>query len=77
MQQGLIRDVIEDLVCPKGFLCCTEGLEKLCKAKDVGMRTFVQCLEPNPIECPFSKLLAVSYVCKCPLRIYITKELNK
>ena len=74
MEQSLIRDAIEELVCPKGFRCCTEGLEKLCKVKDVGMQTFVQCLEQHAHECPFSKHLAFVYVCKCPLRVYIAKE---
>jgi hypothetical protein len=77
MEQSLIRDAIEELVCPKGFTCCTEGLEKLCKAKDVGMQTFVLCLEPNPLECPFSKPVAIWYMCECPLRVYIAKEVKK
>ena len=72
-----LEKVVGDLVCPKDFKCCTEGLENLCKVRDVGMQTFVQCLEPNPHECPFSKLLAAAYVCKCSLRIYISKKLKK
>jgi hypothetical protein len=72
-----LTETIDHLVCPKAFKCCTDGLEKLCKAEDVGMQTFVRCLEANPPECPFSKLLAVSYVCTCSLRIYISKKLKK
>jgi hypothetical protein len=74
--EKVLRETIDDLVCPTNFKCCTEGLEDLCKVRDVGMQTFVQCLEPNPHECPFSKLLAAAYVCKCPLRVYMCKKLK-
>jgi hypothetical protein len=79
MEQDLgkkINENIEKFECPKGFSCCTEGFETLCKARDVGKQTFLECLEPNPRECPFSKLLAAWYICKCPLRIYIAKKLK-
>jgi hypothetical protein len=75
--EQVLTETIDHLACPKAFKCCTEGLENLCKAEDVGMQSFVQCLEASPNECPFSKLLAVSYVCTCPLRVYIAKTLKK
>jgi hypothetical protein len=40
-----LREVIGDLECPKDFKCCVEGLEKLCKAKDIGL----DCLKTNPV----------------------------
>ena len=76
MEQGLkkkLKELIGDLTCPKGFTCCTEGLENLCKARDVGLETFIECLEDDPYICAFSiRLSGLSY-CKCPLRVYIAK----
>lgn len=74
--ERVLTETIDDLVCPKNFKCCTEGIEDLCEVRDVGMQTFVQCLITDPHECPFSKLLAYTYVCKCPLRVYICKKLK-
>ncbi len=75
--EQILTQTIDHLVCPQAFKCCTEGLENLCKVQDIGMQTFVRCLEASPDECPFSKLLDVWYVCTCSLRIYISKKLKK
>jgi hypothetical protein len=72
-----LKELIGDLVCPKDFKCCTEGLENLCKARDVGLETVVECLEEDPYVCPFSMSLGGMYYCKCPVRVYITKKLKK
>ena len=77
MKQNLeekIKEHIGDLTCPKDFKCCTEGLENLCKARDVGLGTFIECLEDEPHECPFSMRLSGLSYCKCPLRVYIAKN---
>ncbi|MBW2174042.1 MAG: hypothetical protein JRF64_05250 [Deltaproteobacteria bacterium] len=80
MEQNLekeLQEIIGSITCSKDFKCYKSGFEVLCKARDVGLETFLECLEENPQECPFSKLLAAWYICKCPLRIYIAKELKK
>jgi hypothetical protein len=80
MEQGLekkLKEIIGDLECPKGFKCCTEGLEKLCKAQDVGLQWYLLCLEPQPQKCKFSVFVANKYLCECPLRVYIAKKLKK
>ena len=73
--ENKIEEFVGKLGCPKGFRCCTEGLEGLCKAQDVGLAT--ECLEENPFECPFSVPFGGLYYCECPLRVYIAKELKK
>lgn len=80
MQQDLekpLREAISDLVCPKDFKCCTEGLENLCKARDIGIQLYLECLEQNPFECTFSVHFGRKYYCECPLRVYIAKKLKK
>ncbi len=63
--------------CPKGFLCYKSGIKALCKAKDIGLKAFLLCLEKGPEECSFSRSFGTSHLCQCPLRIYIAKKLKK
>ena len=72
-----LRKLIGELKCPKGFTCYTSGFNILCKAKDVGMESFLECLEDDPKACVFSIGYGASYYCKCPLRVYIAKILCK
>ena len=80
MEQDLkkeLREIIGDLKCPKDFKCCTEGLENLCKARDVGLESHILCMEKNPTQCEFAAPFGSKYFCRCPLRIYMVKKLKK
>jgi len=72
-----IQDIIGQMKCPKGFTCAESGFEKLCKSKDIGLESFIECLEDNPSSCKFSISFGYGYFCQCPLRIYIAKNLKK
>lgn len=69
--------LLNGLQCPKDFLCYTSGLEKLCRAEDIGLETFLVCLEKNPPDCRFTVEFGDMYFCQCPLRVYIARKLNK
>jgi hypothetical protein len=80
MRQDLkqeIEEIIGQFECPKDFRCYKSGLEVLCKAKYIGAEVFLECLEEVPHRCTFSLFLGRSYLCQCPLRAYIAKELKK
>ena len=36
-----------------------------CKAKDIGLDSFVKCLEKDAHSCPFSVRYGYSYYCEC------------
>ena len=72
-----IEEIIGGIQCPKDFLCCKAGLDNLCKAKDIGIESFLECLEKEPQDCKFSLFYGYSYFCQCPLRIYLAKKLCK
>jgi hypothetical protein len=38
-----------------------------CKVKDIGLNSFLLCLEDNPKLCVYSLSYGDSYFCKCPL----------
>ena len=72
-----IEEIIGGMKCPKDFRCYQSGLEVLCKAKDIGLDTYLQCMEVYPKRCSFSVAFGYSHLCECPLRAYIAKKLKK
>jgi hypothetical protein len=69
--------IMKLLDCPKEFVCYKSGFDRLCRAEDIGSESFLQCLEGNSSDCNFSLFQGGLYFCKCPLRIYIKKNLHK
>ena len=72
-----IDAILNGLQCSKDFVCCTSGLKKLCKAEDIGLGSFLICLEKDPKACNFFVLFGDKHFCQCPLRVYIAKKLWK
>lgn len=72
-----LEKIIDDLQCPKDFECYKSGFEILCKAKNIGLESYLECLEGDARDCKFSFPFADTYFCKCPLRIYIANKLKK
>jgi hypothetical protein len=72
-----IEEIIGQLKCSKDFECYKAGYENLCKAKDIGLESFLECLEQDLQGCQFSIPFGNTRFCQCPLRVYIAKKLNK
>jgi hypothetical protein len=72
-----IKKIIGRLKCRHEFRCCKMGFQDLCKAKDIGLESHLECLEEHPFDCTFSVAFGHSYFCHCPLRVYIAKKLKK
>ena len=49
-----IEQIIAGMDCAKDFECYKSGFTNLCPIKDIGMETFVECLEKRPEGCEFS-----------------------
>lgn len=75
-----IREQVEKIIgtmkCPKDFRCAEHDFEQLCKAQDYGNEKYVMCLEEKPPKCPFSIPFGLGGYCKCPLRVYLCKEMQ-
>ena len=71
-----IEELMETLQCSKDFICYKSGFKTLCKAKDHGLPGYLDCLEESP-NCTFALPFGKGHFCKCPIRIYIIKELGK
>ena len=75
-QKTRIEEIISEMECPKNFECYESGFTKLTKIKDIGLDTFVKCSADKPQNCPHSFPFGHKFFCKCPLRVYIAKELK-
>lgn len=73
-----IERIITDIECPKDFVCYQSEFEHVCKAKDIGLENYLDCLgeATSTMLCPFSLSFGNSYMCRCPLRVYLAKNLN-
>jgi len=71
-----IEEIVTHLQCPKDFTCKKSGFKVLCKAKDIGVESFLICLEEDPPKCKFSLALEREYICECPVRICVAKKLG-
>ena len=72
-----IEELMAGMECPKKFECADSGFEQLCKARDFGLDSFLECLEESPSKCTFALSFGSTYFCQCPLRVYLSKALGK
>jgi len=75
-----IQEIIGGMQCPKNFKCAEGGFENLCRAKDFGDENYLHCLEETSPACPFAVLYDHGFqmrFCRCPLRVYLAKNLGK
>jgi hypothetical protein len=74
--ENQVEEIMSGLTCPKDFRCYHSGFRNLCKAKDIGLASFVACLMSDPLECKFSLLFGGVFFCTCPIRIHLSKNLQ-
>jgi len=74
---GQIEKIIGSMTCSKGFDCFKSGFENLCRAKIVGDGKIIECSPENRQSCEHRFGFMDKTFCKCRLRHYIAKNLNK
>jgi hypothetical protein len=72
-----IEEIIDGLKCPKDFSCYISKFKSLCRAKDIGLESFIACMDKDPLGCKFSILFGGLFFCQCTLRVYVAKNLQK
>ena len=72
-----IEEIIGKMTCPKGFRCAESGFEDLCKARDFGVDSYLDCLDENQPRCLFALPFADIHLCQCPLRVFLAKKLQR
>ena len=75
-QRADIDNIKLSMDCPKGFECEQSNFTKLSEVRDLGITDMVQCLSDTPEQCTFAVPFGFGHFCKCPLRVYLARELN-
>jgi hypothetical protein len=80
MEEVFIQQIVSAMPGQKLLEDCKgfkPGVGFTCKARDIGLQSYVKCLDRDSNWCPFSVSFGYSYYCKSPARVYIAKESNK
>ena len=72
----MVEKIVGRLKCPKDFYCYKSRYNSLCDKENRTLRPFSICLNEKLQECTFSIPGQNTFLCKCPLRDYIAKELG-
>jgi len=59
--------------CPEGCRYRERGINDPCHVRDVGLKTFVQCLEKDPFTCCHHIRFGRTHYCSCPVCVFIAK----
>ena len=71
-----IAEIIEGMSCSKDFACAENGFRELCRVRQIGLDSYLECLEDRPWECRFGFSFGSSYFCRCPLRVYLSQHVE-
>ncbi len=72
-----IEKIIDQMECPKEFLCYESGYDRLCKARRMEDDPCLDCLEEVPLLCTISYQFGGTPFDECPVRVYVAKEMKK
>ena len=72
-----IEEIKIKMECPKNFECLTSPITNRPKMKDLQMESYVKILGKHPLQCDSLVGFGKSKYCKCPMQVYITKNLKK
>ena len=61
----------------RDFECYKSPFGVLCKAEDIGLESYVRCLEDNPEFCRFSVPFGYAHFCDSRVRVQICKKLGR
>jgi hypothetical protein len=84
-QEIEIEKIMAEMKCPHNFQCHKHRFEELCKIVDyLKSEKHVQCIEEEggnpqvckPQSCTFSIIYPGERICRCPLRVYLFKNLS-
>ena len=68
-----IDGLMHSMKCSKNFACAQSNSETLCRAKDIGLKSNLVCLEEVGAECDYRLKSDFGQFCQCPIRICLAK----
>lgn len=72
-----LKKIMDGMQCPKDFACKQSGFKDLCEAHYIEPGKCVECLAEKPKRCSFSLTFGDTFLCICPVRVYLAKECDR
>lgn len=72
-----IEQIASQMQCSQNFMCCQSAFANICQAKDIGLESYLKCMEPECFECAFCFYYGSVSYCSCELRRYIARHINR
>lgn len=72
-----IEEIFSKQDCPLDFICYKSGFEDICGAIMDSDGMVVECVDENAKECHHSSPFGSTFLCACPMRLYIAREFHK
>jgi hypothetical protein len=69
-----MEKIMAEMKCPKDFECCKLGSNEPSRTRDIGIKSFLECLGEGPQGCKFSLSFGYSWFCRCPLQLHLAKK---
>lgn len=73
-QQAQFAKILHDVPCAHGHRCAGDDFAKVCRARDLGLENYVDCLSDSPRDCTFSLSFGHGHLCTCPARVFLAKH---
>ena len=70
-----IENLMREMECPSDFACHRNGFADVHKSGTNPSTPFPPCMNGHHQGCRFAFSFGYSYRCKCPLHIYVSKNL--
>ena len=73
-QSAQFFELLDGVACGHGHRCAHDDLADVCRARDLGLENYVDCLSESPRDCEYSLSLGHGHLCRCPARIFLAKH---
>lgn len=76
-QDERMETLIRDTGCDRDIRALLSRPDDHCRAVDVGFDAFLECHHEQPQLCRFARSFGHAFFCRCPLSLYIRREIGR
>lgn len=69
-----LSEIAAAVQCQRGRTCVQNGFSDICKARDLGLENYVDCLSERPNNCQFAMSFGNGHLCTCTARVFLAKH---
>ncbi|HET6350590.1 MAG TPA: hypothetical protein VFG89_00455 [Coriobacteriia bacterium] len=69
-----LSEIVASVPCQRSHACTQSGSSDICKARDLGLEDYVDCLSDCPRDCQFAMCFGDGHLCTCTARVFLAKH---